>query len=110
MSASPSRRRFLACSGLGLGATLVGLSPLGRALAQANRAGTRVAGYGPLRPARDLATGEPLLELPEGFSYRTFGWAGEALPGDVATPPRHDAVGHLAQLRGDRQRARRIAA
>ena len=45
---------------------------------------------------RDLATGLPLLELPAGFSYRTFGWAGEALPGGVATPSRHDGMGIVA--------------
>src|SRR5690606_11038698 len=38
-------------------------------------------GYGRLRPVRDQADGEVRLHLPEGFSYRSFGVAGEPLPG-----------------------------
>lgn len=91
-----SRRELLRLGAAGLGAAAAGLTPLGRALASANRAGTRVAGYGPLQPVRDGATGLPLLALPAGFSYRTFGWAGEPLPGDVATPDRHDGMGVVA--------------
>ena len=90
------RRRLLRAGGFGLGAAFAGLTPLGRALAQANRAGARVDGYGPLRPVRDLETGLALLALPAGFSYRTFGWAGEPLPGDVPTPSRHDGMGVVA--------------
>lgn len=86
------RRRLLASGAV----AALGLTPLGRALASANRRGAHVDGYGPLKPARDLATGLPLLELPDGFSYRTFGWAGEALPGDVETPDRHDGMGVVA--------------
>jgi secreted PhoX family phosphatase len=86
---SPSRRRLLA-SGV---AAAVGLSPLGKLLAQSRTPPVLVPGYGPLAPVRDLETGLPLLALPRGFSYRTFGWAGEALPGDVATPDRHDGMG-----------------
>lgn len=88
-----SRRRLLQFGGLGIGAGILGLSPLGQLLAQSGTPPHAVPGYGPLAPVRDLETGLPLLALPDGFSYRTFGWSGEPLPGDVATPDRHDGMG-----------------
>lgn len=85
----PLRRRLLG----GSAASLLALSPLGQAFARAglgSESGARAVGYGPLRPVADEATGLPLLQLPEGFSYRSFGWAGEDLaeglgkiPGDA---------------------------
>nr|WP_225444609.1 alkaline phosphatase PhoX [Pseudomarimonas arenosa] len=53
-------------------------------------------GFGALRPVRDLNTGLPLLELPEGFSYTSFGWAGESLEGGIACPNSHDGMGVVA--------------
>lgn len=53
---------------------------------------------------RDRTTGLKLLELPRGFSYLSFGWAGDPLFGGVPTPQRHDgmaivrAVGHRLTL------------
>jgi hypothetical protein len=35
--------------------------------------------YGPLAPVTDHTTGLPLLHLPDGFEYLTFGWAGDLL-------------------------------
>lgn len=49
-------------------------------------------GYGRLRPVRDQADGEVRLHLPEGFSYRSFGVAGEPLPGGGVMPGRHDGM------------------
>ena len=34
-------------------------------------------GYGPLSPVADDVTGLYLLELPEGFSYKSYGWTGQ---------------------------------
>ena len=34
-------------------------------------------GYGPLVPTLDETTGLPLLTLPEGFRYLSFGWTGD---------------------------------
>ena len=34
--------------------------------------------YGPLVPVKDDSTGLPLLELPEGFRYLSYGWTGDA--------------------------------
>jgi secreted PhoX family phosphatase len=50
------------------------------------------AGYGRLRPTRDLNTGLPLLWVPEGFRYVSFGWRGELLDDGTATPAAHDGM------------------
>lgn len=92
----PSRRRLLKAGGMGLGMAGLGLSPVGRLLAQAGSTSRVHAGYGPLQTAHDLNTGLPLLQLPEGFRYTTFGWAGEALAGDIACPDKHDGMGVVA--------------
>ena len=34
-------------------------------------------GYGPLYPTKDSVTGLYLLELPEGFTYSSYGWTGQ---------------------------------
>ena len=86
MPTNPLRRRLLG----GSAASLLALSPLGQAFARAglgSETGARVAGYGRLRPVADETTGLPLLELPEGFSYRSFGWAGEALADGLGRIP-----------------------
>jgi len=49
-------------------------------------------GYGPLRPANDEATGLPLLQLPDGFRYRSFGWTGDPLDSGARTPTAHDGM------------------
>jgi secreted PhoX family phosphatase len=90
-----TRRQLLKAGGLGLGAAALGLSPVGRLLASAGSTGLMHAGYGPLKPVRDLNTGLPLLRLPEGFSYTTFGWTGEPLAGGRACPRKHDGMGVL---------------
>ncbi|MFG6433671.1 alkaline phosphatase PhoX [Roseateles sp. LYH14W] len=72
------------------------LSPLASAFttsAQTRQQGRPAAGYGPLRPVADQATGLPLLMLPEGFSYRSFGWAGEALANGGVVPGAADGMG-----------------
>ena len=35
--------------------------------------------YGPIAPVRDSSTGLPLLALPEGFEYRSYGWSGDTM-------------------------------
>jgi secreted PhoX family phosphatase len=100
-STSPARRRFLRHASM-LAAAGFGLSPVGRLLAQAGTAGRRAthAGFGPLRPVRDGTTGLPLLKLPEGFSYLTFGWAGSPMADGRPTPGAHDGMG-LVRAEGD---------
>ena len=95
-----SRRSLLQLGGL----AALSLSPLGRAFATAAaqvESGRRAAGYGPLQPVNDLNTGLPLLQLPEGFSYRSFGWAGEAFSeGEGVLPGAADGMG-IVQAEGD---------
>jgi secreted PhoX family phosphatase len=50
------------------------------------------AGYGPLVDAMDRTTGQYLLQLPEGFEYRTFGEAGSMMEDGAITPPSHDGM------------------
>jgi secreted PhoX family phosphatase len=58
--------------------------------------GIRTAGYGPLVDAIDGTTGLPLLKLPEGFRYLSFGWAGDVLSDGAVTPARHDGMAAFA--------------
>ncbi|MFK7913469.1 MAG: alkaline phosphatase PhoX [Pseudomonadales bacterium] len=50
------------------------------------------AGYGPLRDAVDRTTGQVLIRLPRGFSYRTFGEQGSVMDDGFITPPSHDGM------------------
>jgi secreted PhoX family phosphatase len=51
--------------------------------------------YGPLVPIADEATGLPLLLLPEGFRYLSFGWRGDLMPSGTPTPGSHDGMAAL---------------
>jgi hypothetical protein len=52
--------------------------------------------YGPLRPVQDETTGRPLLSLPAGFRYLSFGWTGDPLADGTPTPPAHDGMAVVA--------------
>lgn len=81
------RRRFLAAGGaLAAGAVFGPWLKPGAALA-----GTRSVG-----PVVDPASGRPLLALPEGFRYFSFGWTGEAMTDGRPTPPKHDGMAAVA--------------
>lgn len=96
---SPERRTLLKGSAalMAAGAT-TSLSALYTRQAEAQAASAPqqlapVAGpYGALRPVNDLETGLPLLMLPEGFSYRSFGWSGDAMSNGGTVPDRHDGM------------------
>jgi secreted PhoX family phosphatase len=55
-------------------------------------------GYGPLAPMNDETTGLPLLMLPAGFRYVSFGWTGDPLDSGTLTPGSHDG---MAAYRGE---------
>ncbi|WP_312511290.1 alkaline phosphatase PhoX [Massilia sp.] len=60
----------------------------------ANGATTRIASpYGPIAPVNDLTTGLPLLQLPPGFSYKSFGWRGDLMANGQPCPGGHDGMG-----------------
>ena len=96
----PDRRQFLK-----LGSVAVASIPL-HALAACSSVSTYSSSsapvqraahpqYGPLVPIADDATGLPLLWLPEGFRYRSFGWTGDLLNDGTPTPPLHDGMAAL---------------
>lgn len=58
------------------------------------------AGYGPLFPTRDRTTGLPLLLLPRGFTYVSFGWRGDPLEDGTITPGAHDGMAAFPAGRG----------
>ncbi len=58
------------------------------------------AGYGPLRDVLDRTTGQLLLRLPRGFSYRTFGEQGSIMDDGFITPPSHDGMKSYRARRG----------
>ncbi|MEC9095113.1 MAG: alkaline phosphatase PhoX, partial [Planctomycetota bacterium] len=45
-------------------------------------------------------TGLPLLMLPEGFSYQTYGWTGQPMTDGRKTPSSHDGMGVIANKNG----------
>lgn len=55
--------------------------------------------YGPLAPVADQSTG--LLQLPQGFSYRSFGWSGERMDDGQPCPDRHDGMTVVGLRRPD---------
>lgn len=48
----------------------------------------------------DETTGLPLLRLPEGFRYRTYGWTDEPMRGGHATPEMHDGMAVVGETDG----------
>ena len=48
--------------------------------------------YGPVSPVKDQITGLPLLQLPAGFSYQTFGWSGDTMSDGRPNPTNHDGM------------------
>lgn len=57
-------------------------------------------GYGPLFSTPDQTTGLPLLMLPQGFKYLSFGWTGDLLDDGSPTPGAHDGMAAFAAGRG----------
>ena len=86
-----NRRRFLSdtfstVASFGVGAAFSGM---GSHLAHAD---------GPiqsssLQPMKDATTGLPLLRLPEGFRYLSFGWTRDMMSDGSSTPAAHDGMG-----------------
>ena len=95
------RRQFLALSGVALSAqpflALACRGPIKTPGSGAPQGGPPAdIGYGPLQLVNDQTTGLPLLYLPYGFQYLSFGWAGDPLAGGLVTPGRHDGMAAFA--------------
>lgn len=85
---------------LAAGFTLAGpLEALARRI-QAQDRGWTGPGYGDPQPTVDETTGLPLIKLPPGFRYRTFGWTGDVMSDGVSTPPDHDGMAVIDELYG----------
>src|SRR5918996_4627195 len=95
-----TRRRCNRRSLLRYGATAAGASalagPLFGLFARQVNATTRLdaiaSPYGPVAPVRDQTTGLPLLQLPGGFTYQSFGWSGDPMVDGKPTPMEHDGM------------------
>jgi secreted PhoX family phosphatase len=55
--------------------------------------------YGAVSPKPDQTTGLPLLQLPDGFRYMSFGWTGDMMSDGVRTPPLHDGMAVIDRRR-----------
>ncbi|MGE0447449.1 MAG: alkaline phosphatase PhoX [Vicinamibacterales bacterium] len=89
-----NRRSFMKGAALTAGAAIPFQSLLARVSADSSAAVRRghTAGYGPLFEVEDMATGLPLLMLPRGFSYISFGWTGDPMVNGLPTPGSHDGM------------------
>jgi hypothetical protein len=87
-----SRRAFCQQGALALGALALTGGPLQAFLGRTSGARRGGRSYGALVPTLDRNTGLPLLLLPPGFTYVSFGWTGDPLSDGTLTPPRHDAM------------------
>jgi secreted PhoX family phosphatase len=89
-------RRTLIKAGVAGAATVTALSSWEAISARAGAAGppvTQGSGFGPLAPVPDQATGLPLLALPAGFSYISYGWTNDVMSDGIPTPNAHDGMG-----------------
>jgi hypothetical protein len=96
-SFDPARRQVLKGSAAAMAMGAMGsLGALYARQAQAAAASVRLSPvpsrYGPLAPVADRTTGLPLLQLPQGFSYRSFGWSGDRMDDGQPCPDRHDGM------------------
>ena len=87
-----------------LAAPLTGLMARQAAAAPVDGKGAQTAPepspYGDIAPVNDLNTGLPLLQLPRGFSYRSFSWTGDPMNDGQPVPSSHDGMAVVAVGRG----------
>ena len=95
-SSSSSRRGFLKGSASSLAAlsfaTTMQALQMRNAYAASGSMALVDSPYGPVAPVLDEATGLPLLQLPEGFAYRSFGWTGDPMSDGQPCPSNHDGM------------------
>jgi uncharacterized protein len=87
------RRSFLTAGLAAAASAFIPLSACARlAATRQGRTRARRLGYGPLASVADETTGLPLLRLPSGFRYMTFGWTGDPMADSTPTPAAHDGM------------------
>jgi uncharacterized protein len=55
--------------------------------------------YGPTAPVADQTTGLPLIELPAGFTYKSYAWRGDVMSDGLIVPAAHDGMGIVVSRR-----------
>ena len=101
-----TRRAFLRSGSAAVGTAVLAGPLVGLQLQQAAGAHPRPEnGFGPLMATPDGTTGLPLLRLPLGFSYRSFGWSGDLMDDGTTTPDRHDGMAVVESRRGHGRRS-----
>jgi len=86
------RRQFLGRLGRGMTAAAIGAA-FGELTGRVVSAESLVRPlYGVLRETLDGATGLPLLKLPEGFRYWSYGWTDQPMADGGRTPSSHDGM------------------
>ena len=97
-----SRRNFLTSAAAGISSTSI-IATLGKfnhvQAGQVSKS-DKASPYGEIKPTRDLTTGLPLLKLPEGFSYQTYGWTSQTMSDGRKTPGGHDGTGVINDENG----------
>jgi uncharacterized protein len=95
---APSRRSLLKSASAAAALPFVaGLGALhSREAAAAGNTVSIESPYGPIAPVNDMATGLPLLQLPPGFSYKSFAWTGDPMSNGKPCPGAHDGMGVVA--------------
>ena len=56
--------------------------------------------YGVIAPVNDQTTGLPLLQLPAGFTYKSYGWRGDIMSNGKACPAAHDGMAVVTHAQG----------
>ena len=93
-----SRREFLSetfssVTGFGVASALSSLG--GRfAVGEVRRTGPMLV------PTKDETTGIPLIHLPEGFRYISYGWTNDPMTDGLPTPTDHDGMGVVSEKDG----------
>ena len=85
-------RRTLLARGAMVGGALWAGSLQSFMARRAQGAAAAASPYGPIAPVADEATGLPLLQLPAGFRYVSYGWTGQLMDDGVPTPALHDGM------------------
>ena len=101
-----SRRGLLKTSGAAVAAAFAGpIAAMATRVAEASQCAAGTASvlldspYGVPVPTNDLSTGLPLIELPPGFSCKSYGWRGDLMSDGLPTPGAHDGMGVVLQRR-----------
>ena len=105
-TANPMRRGLLLGTGAAIAAAFGGpMAAMAKRVeyrgdcAASNASPSVDSPYGPTAPVNDRTTGLPLIELPVGFSYASYGWTGDVMSDGLPTPGQHDGMGVVVQRR-----------